>query len=157
MKRIIITIIIFSLLLAGCNKISGNGSPAASSSNCENEASKLVPSSLNLIHATLGRMKFADYINSKYSWKDGTSITDCKYSYFEKGKKAGQNENYYYNSKPCKYSKRITDSSGNIKGDFKFDATLVLKPMGSPQRDARGDTTQNFQVIDHNIVSCSKP
>jgi len=139
--KIIIAIIIFSLFLLGCDTID---------EDCLQKASEKIPSTIEFDRSTM-------YLPSGFKWADGTGLdvkTDASQIMnvlFKRGSEEGQNINYYYNSKPLKYSKRVLSEEGNILSTNEFEVLLAVKSTGETKKPYN----EIYEVMEYEIVSCN--
>jgi len=128
--------------------------------DCEEKAKELIPTKLRFGKTRSSESWFISYEN--LGWKDGTQIQQINYFQIKTGSKQGQNVNYYYSDyndyfpMMLRYTKVITDNSGQITGSNAFDITnLTFRPLdGTIEESDIYTKLQEFELIDYDFQDC---
>lgn len=132
---------------------------------CEDKAKKLIPATFKLSLASNHDPDSAGWsLESGINWSDGTLIDYKGDIEFRKGRRAGENTNYWYtinnqNEKlfgegGLKYSKKAMSAEG-IAGENEFIIKPVLKPGNIFEPTMPSERYQSaFTIIDYGFVSC---
>ena len=175
MQFVLAALIISIIAISGCSQES------ARSKTCCDYARSSIPDNITLVKYFVHPTEKVDVwsffgsdkrgLDDNYSlyWRDGTKF-DMRSICFMQGVNKDQNVNIYYEI-PCvvggtthaklSYSRKVVNSSGDIKGDNYFSITPILARINGTEkkiklynRSAELNDAMDFRILDYTFSSC---